>query len=62
MLDNGEIVEIGSYDELRMKNGVFAEFIKIFLEASSSQMTKNNSSSLETISLILKLEKTKRRE
>jgi ATP-binding cassette subfamily C (CFTR/MRP) protein 1 len=28
MLENGEIVESGSYDELKSKNGFFVEFIK----------------------------------
>ena len=28
MVDNGEIQEAGKYDELKAKNGPFAEFIK----------------------------------
>lgn len=48
MLDNGTIAEMGAYDELREKDGVFAEFIRIYLENSEinrRNMGKNQSHS-----------------
>ena len=42
MLVNGEIVEIGSYDELKSKNGYFSEFIKNELY-NSDEITKEES-------------------
>ena len=40
MIDNGAIVETGTYDELRNKDGQFADFIKLFL--SSNEANKEN--------------------
>jgi ABC-type multidrug transport system fused ATPase/permease subunit len=32
MLDNGNIVEIGDYDDLKNSNGKFSSFIKSYIE------------------------------
>ena len=41
MLDQGVIQESGSYEELRNKNGMFADFIKNYLESKiSNEITK----------------------
>ena len=32
MIENGEIVEIGAYDELKTKSGSFSNFIKNYLQ------------------------------
>ena len=32
MLENGSIAEVGSFEELKNKNGPFADFIKLFLQ------------------------------
>ena len=41
MLDEGVIQESGSYEDLRNKNGMFADFIKNFLESKiSNEITK----------------------
>ena len=37
MMANGQIVEVGSYDELKAKNGYFAEFIKNALYNSDKE-------------------------
>ena len=42
MLDNGTISEMGTYDELKDKDGPFAEFIKLFL-ANNEQNKENYS-------------------
>jgi ABC-type multidrug transport system fused ATPase/permease subunit len=42
MLENGTISEVGNFDELKNKNGPFADFIKLFLQ--------NKEQSKETIS------------
>ena len=36
MLDEGFIVETGTYDQLKNKNGTFTEFMKAFLEANEA--------------------------
>ena len=44
MLDNGTVVEIGSYDELvKKKDGQFNNFIQKFLENNEANKGKLNS-------------------
>lgn len=40
MLDSGTIAEMGTYDELRNKDGVFAEFIRIYL--ANNEINRRN--------------------
>ncbi|CAF0716997.1 unnamed protein product [Brachionus calyciflorus] len=40
MLENATITEMGTYEELKNKNGSFAEFIRIYL--ANNQQNKNN--------------------
>lgn len=40
MLDGGTIAEMGTYDELREKDGVFAKFIQIYL--ANSEINRRN--------------------
>lgn len=40
MLNNATIAEMGSYDELREKDGVFAEFIRIYL--ANNEINRRN--------------------
>ena len=44
MLNNGSMVEIGTYEELKNLNGQFTQFIKTYLEnqeKNSERMLKN---------------------
>ena len=41
MLDEGVIQESGSYEELKNRNGMFANFIKNFLLSSEANREKN---------------------
>ncbi len=50
MLDNGTISEMGTYDELKNKEGVFAQFIKLYL--ANNEINKKNMGKL-LISLLL---------
>ncbi len=40
MLDSGTIAEMGDYDELRDKDGVFAEFIRVYL--ANNEINRRN--------------------
>ena len=42
MLENASVTEIGSYNELKDKDGSFAEFIKIYL--ANNQHNRDNHS------------------
>ena len=42
MLENATITEMGTYNELKVKDGSFAEFIKIYL--ANNQQNKDNMS------------------
>ncbi len=44
MIDNGNIVEMGTYDELRNLNGFFSSFIKSFLD--NQDQTKDSKNGL----------------
>ena len=47
MLDEGFIVETGTYDQLKDKNGTFTEFMKAFLEANEANQEFIRNISLE---------------
>lgn len=40
MLDGGTIAEMGTYDELREKDAVFADFIRIYL--ANNELNRRN--------------------
>jgi hypothetical protein len=44
MLNDGQIVESGSYEELTNKNSLFVDFIRNYLESkeANKQMISNN--------------------
>ncbi len=50
MIDNGNIVENGTYNDLKDKNGIFTEFMKAYLESNESnqEFIKNITPDTET--------------
>ena len=42
VISNGEISEIGSYDELLTHNGAFAQFLKTFLLKEDSEDSESD--------------------
>jgi ABC-type multidrug transport system ATPase subunit len=49
MIDNGAIVEAGTYDELRNKDGQFADFIKNYLANAEANKEKTQSKTNKSV-------------
>lgn len=53
VLTNGEISEVGSYEELLSHNGVFAQFLKDYLMSDDSEEDDDTDTECELMRLLV---------